>query len=42
MPPKQKVARAPQENIQLGPQVREVRDQQALEIAKTWTDSRAG
>jgi hypothetical protein len=31
MPPKQKVARAPQENIQLGPQVREVREQQALE-----------
>ena len=26
MPPKAKVARAPQENIQLGPQVREVRD----------------
>lgn len=42
MPPKQKVARAPQENIQLGPQVREVRAQQTLEIATTWTDSSAG
>lgn len=30
MPPKQKVARAPQENIQLGPQVREVRRDETI------------